>query len=277
MTPNNPSTPSPLTRFFGIRVPVGLPARVALGALPILILLIVWASLTAGAPEERVISPLTLPSPLETLGGIRGLWFDAELSRSTLASAWRVVCGFAIALAITLPLGILMGAFSRAKAMFTPLMVFGAYLPIPALVPLTMSLFGTDELQKMAFLAIAFAVYLLPAFVGAIDDVDNVYLQTAWTLGATRLQAIGHVLLGVAGARIFNAMRLGFGVGWSYIILVELVAAERGLGQIINMAQRRGPREYIYLVILVVVIIAYVTDVLWVKLGRTLFPWQERR
>ena len=75
--------------------------------------------------------------------------------------------------------------------------------------------------------------------------------------------------------RIFLAMRLGFGIGWTYIILAEMVAADRGLGQIIIVAQRRGPRAHIYLVLLVIVLIAYITDKLWVKLGKMLFPYLE--
>ena len=62
-----------------------------------------------------------------------------------------------------------MGAFTKVKATFTPLTVFGAYLPIPTLVPLTLSLFGTGEPQKVTFLALAFAIYLLPLFVAAVD------------------------------------------------------------------------------------------------------------
>ena len=79
-----------------------------------------------------------------------------------------------------------MGSFTKVKAAFTPLTVFGAYLPIPTLVPLTLSLFGTGELQKVMFLALAFAIYLVPLFVAAVDAVDDTYLKTAYTLGATR-------------------------------------------------------------------------------------------
>ncbi|HOT02275.1 MAG TPA: ABC transporter permease subunit, partial [Acidobacteriota bacterium] len=175
------------------------------------------------------------------------------------------------------PLGIFMGAFTKVGATLSPVMVFLGYLPIPALVPLTMSLFGVDELQKVMFLALAFFIYLLPLFVRAVSDVDNVFLQTAYTLGATRWQTLRRVLLPVALPRIVHAMRLGFGVGWTYIILAEMVAAERGLGNIIIVAQRRGPREHIYLVLVVIVMIAYLTDKFWVVLSRYLFPYQEAR
>jgi NitT/TauT family transport system permease protein len=168
-----------------------------------------------------------------------------------------------------------MGAFSKVKAAFTPLSVFGAYLPIPALVPLTLSLFGTDEVQKIVFLALAFAIFLLPQIAAAVDGVDDTYLKTAYTLGARRRHAVLKVLLPVAWPRIYDALRLGFGVGWSYILLAEMVDIGRGLGGLIIVSQRRGPREHIYLVLLVIVLVAFATDKLWAAVGRRLFPYRE--
>jgi ABC-type nitrate/sulfonate/bicarbonate transport system permease component len=186
----------------------------------------------------------------------------------------RVVEGFALAVAFTFPLGVLMGAFTKVKAAFTPLTVFGAYLPIPTLVPLTLSVFGTDELQKVMFLALAFSIYLTPLFVGAVDAVDDTYLKTAYTLGASRAQAVSHVLLPISWPDIYQAMRLGFGVGWSYILLAEMVDMRSGVGGIIMTSQRRGPREHIYLVLLIIVAVAFLTDKLWAWVGRQLFPYK---
>jgi NitT/TauT family transport system permease protein len=249
--------------------------KILLGVIPIVLIIGGWALLTTGAAEERVISPLILPSPWEVVKSFPSLWWQAELSRSIIASAWRVVLGFGAALIIAFPLGIAMGAFSRVRALFEPLAVFGSYLPIPTLVPLTMSLFGIGELQKVMFLGLAFVIYLLPAFMKAVDEVDDVYLQTAYTLGATQWQTVRHVLLSISLPKIVQAMRMGFGVGWTYIILAEMVAADRGLGQIIIIAQRRGPREHIYLVLLVIVAIAFLVDRLWVWLSKSLFPYRE--
>ncbi len=249
-----------------------------LGALPILALLAVWSLATAGgAPEERWISPTILPSPWEVLASFPELWFDRALTRNLLVSFGRVAAGFVVAVCIALPLGVLMGSFTKVKAAFTPLSVFGAYLPIPALVPLTLSLFGTGESQKVVFLALAFIIYLLPLTVAAVDGVDDVYLKTAYTLGAHRWQAVRKVLLPVAWADIFQALRLGFGVGWSYILLVEMVDIGRGLGGIIIVSQRRGPREHIYLVLLLIVAVAFFTDKAWAAVGRRLFPYREAK
>jgi len=250
--------------------------RWALGLLPVAALVGFWWGITAGpTPESRLISPTILPSPIEVVRSFPALWFDRALTRNALVSLGRVVAGFAVGVAIAFPLGLAMGAFSKVKAAFNPLAVFAAYLPIPALVPLTLSLFGTGEGQKVAFLALAFVIYLVPLVVASVDAVDDVYLKTAYTLGASRSQAVLRVLLGVSWPDIFRALRLGFGIGWSYIILAEMVDIERGLGGIIIISQRQGPREHIYLVLLVIVVIAFLTDQLWRIAGRWLFPYRE--
>jgi NitT/TauT family transport system permease protein len=248
----------------------------ALGVVPIALLLLAWFAVTAGSiPEERLISPTILPSPVEVVRSFPSLWFDRALTRNLAVSFSRVLAGFVAAVVVAFPLGLLMGSFSKIKAAFTPLTVFGAYLPIPALVPLTLSLFGTGELQKVAFLGLAFAIYLVPLFVAAVDAVPDTYLKTAYTLGASRWQAVRKVLLPISWPEIYQAMRLGFGIGWSYILLAEMVDVGRGLGGIIITSQRRGPREHIYLVLLVIVVVAFLTDKLWVAAGRRLFPYRE--
>lgn len=266
------------TSWLRIREELPLWQQWILGILPILALLGLWWLITYGAtPESRWISPTILPSPQEVVESFPSLWFDRALTRNAITSFIRVLLGFAVGVAIAFPLGLGMGSFTKVKALFNPLSVFGAYLPIPALVPLTLSLFGAGEEQKIAFLALAFVIYLLPLIVEAVDGVDPIYLKTAYTLGATRFQVVRKVLLGVSWPDIYQALRFGFGIGWSYIILAEMVDIGRGLGGIIIISQRRGPREHIYLVLLVIVAIAFLTDKVWAALGKRLFPYREGR
>ena len=259
-----------------LRIREEIPAWQAwlLGILPVAALLLLWVFVTTGAPEERVISPTILPSPSEVVRSFPVLWFDRALTRNLAVSFIRVIEGFALALVVAFPLGVLMGSFTKVKAAFTPLTIFAAYLPIPTLVPLTLSLFGTAELQKVVFLALAFGIYLVPLFVAAVDNVDDTYLKTAYTLGATKGQAVSRVLLPISWPDIWQAMRLGFGVGWSYILLAEMVDVGRGLGGIIITSQRRGPREHIYLVLVFIVLVAFLTDKVWASVGRLLFPYR---
>jgi len=250
---------------------------VLLGTIPVVAIMLFWWLFTLGAPEDRRIAPTILPSPVEVVHSIPELINGRDLPHHIWASIRRVVLSFLLSLAVVLPLGILMGSFGSISAVFKPVSTASGYIPIATLVPLTMSWFGIDEFQKIFFLAMAFGIYLLPLVVNAIESVPDIYLRTSYTLGATRLDVIRHVLIPIALPDLWHAMRLAFGVGWTYIVLAEVVVMVDGLGFLIQNSFRRGPREHIYLVILVITLIAWAADLGWERLGRVLFPYRRDR
>jgi ABC-type nitrate/sulfonate/bicarbonate transport system permease component len=256
--------------LFTIRGRVPSRAAVLLGILPVVLLAAVWWFCTRGPAEERTISPVILPSPVEVVKSVPDL-FRRDLVHHTLASLKRIAFGYLLALAVVFPLGVLMASFGSVRATFTPVTTSTAYIPIATLVPLTLSWFGTGELQKVTFLGLAFAIYLLPLIVSAIDAVSDVYVRTAYTLGTSRLKIVTRVLVPIAMPDIWNAMRLAFSVGWTYLVLTEVIVMESGLGYLIQISFRRGPREHIYLVILLISLIAWGADQAWVRVGRLLF------
>jgi len=156
-----------------------------------------------------------------------------------------------------------------------PLVTASGYIPIATLVPLTMSWFGLDEKQKVAFLGLAFGIFLLPMVIRAIDAVPDIYLRTAYTLGATRRHIICRVLVPIALPDIWHSMRLAFGIGWSYLVLAEVVVKTGGLGDLIDTARRRAMSGRVYLVIVIITVIAWIADLLWERIGRTLFPYRR--
>jgi taurine transport system permease protein len=265
-----------------IRGRVPRSASLVLGLLPILALIVVWTLVTRGAPEERVLGPTILPSPAEVISSLDQLLTTSDTEGRTLfthiwLSLRRIGLGFLLALAIVLPLGILMGAFGSVRALFDPVMTASGYIPIATLVPLTMSWFGLDETQKIVFLAMAFGIFLVPSVVKAVDSVPDVYLRTADTLGATRWQVIWHVLVPVALPDIWHGMRLAFGVGWTYLVLAEVVVKTGGLGDLIDTARRRAMSGRVYLVIVIITLIAWIADVIWKYLADVLFPYRRSR
>lgn len=258
------------------------PQKVAIvfGLVPVLLLLAVWWFVTSGEAEERVISPLILPSPHEVIASVPELLHENDQQGRTLfqhiqLSLFRVVVSFLLALAVTLPLGIAMGAFGSARALFLPLATASGYIPIATLVPLTISLFGSGEKQRIIFLALAFGIYLLPLIMRAIDGVPDVYLRTAYTLGASRFQTIFGVLVPVALPDIWHSMRLAFGVGWTYLVLAEVVVKEGGLGDLIDTARRRALPGRVWLAILIITLIAWIADLAWDRVGKLIFPYRS--
>ena len=72
-------------------------------------------------------------------------------------------------------------------------------------------------------------------------------------------------------------MRLAFGVGWSYLVLAEVVVKTGGLGDLIDTARRRAMSGRVYLVIIIITIIAWLADLLWERLAAVLFPYRVRQ
>lgn len=268
--------------FAEIRGQVPSSIAILLGLIPLLFLVFFWWLATRGIPEERLLGPTILPSPAEVAQSLGDLLSTSdENNRGILQhvglSLRRVGLGFLLALAISLPIGILMGSFGSARATITPVMTASGYIPIATLVPLTMSWFGLDETQKVAFLALAFCIYLLPMVLKSVDSVPDIYLRTAYTLGATRWSIIRRVLVPIALPDIWHSMRLAFGIGWSYLVLGEVVVKTGGLGDMIDTARRRGWSGRVYLVIVIITIIAWIADLGWARIGKLIFPYRRSR
>ena len=238
----------------------------------------IWWGLTAGETgEDRLLAPAILPSPAETFGDFKSLWVDHALTRNTGVSLRRVVLGFGLAALVGVPLGVFCGCFRRVNAFFAPLMIGGRNIPVAAVIPLTLSLFGIGEFQKIMFIFIACVAFIVMDSATAIADVSGRYIDTACTLGATRRQIIVKVLVPLAMPSIFNSLRLLFGIAFGYIMLAEVIQTAGnagGLGSIINMRQRRSHYSYILLVLMVIPLIAMAIDRLLYWVQRQLFPYQ---
>ena len=269
-----------VVRLCQLRVRQELPETKSLGLTIgfVALLLAAWWLVTRGATvEQRLLPPLILPSPMEVLHAFPVLHFEQGLVRSALVSFLRVSAGFTLAAIVAVPLGVYMATFPPVAAYFRPLALVGAYVPIVVFVPLTLAWFGLNETQKVGFLFIGCFVALLPLVIKDIADVPAAYLDVAVTKGATQWQLVRHVLFPVAQANIWDHLRAVYGVGWGWIILAEVVNAERGLGYLIDVSNRRGHTNAIFAIIIIIVLIAIACDQLWRLTGRVLFPYVNRK
>ena len=231
----------------------------------------VWCLLSYGGFVPSVI----LPSPTDVLKAFPVLHFEEALVRSAIASFYRVMMGFLLAAVVAIPLGLVMGTFPPVKHFFAPVLDPLRFLPISALVPLFIVWFGIEDLQKIMFLFVGTVVYLLPLVVEAVENVDDVYLQTATTLGASRGQLVWHVLVPGSLPAIGEALRVMNGIGWTYVILAEVINAPHGLGALINVAGKRSHVDQIFALVLVILAIGVVTDQIIRLINKRLFAWAE--
>lgn len=258
-----------------LRKPLTRLQALSLGMTCVLFCLSGWWLVTLGAAESRIVGPLTLPSPAETFGKFSELWNDFALTRNVLVTLRRVSIGFALALAVGVPIGVTAGCFPRVHAFLSPLIMLGRNVPLAAVLPLMIFIFGAGEKNKVMFIFVASVAFVISDAARAIMDVSARYIDTAYTLGASRWQTISKVLVPLAAPTIFSACRQMFGLAFGYIMLAESIKIADdvgGLGYQIQIFQRRGFREHIYLIILVIPVVALVIDQVLAWIQRQLFP-----
>lgn len=291
-----------LQGFFALRREIPAWEAGFLGVLAVALCLAIWFVLTSGPGEQRIVGPLVLPSPGETLRALpellfgpvavppvegepatvlhwndywRGLFSPTALVGNLWVSLRRLLMGFGLAAIVGVPVGVLCGCFNRVNAFFVPLAVFGRNIPLAALIGLTFSAFGIGELQKVMFIFLACVAFVVTDTARAIRQVGEQYVDTAWTLGARGWQVIFKVLVPLALPQICDSLRLLFGLAFGYIMLAETIRFGNeagGLGNLINMAMRQGPRENVFLVLLLIPIVALVIERILHRLERSLFP-----
>lgn len=253
---------------------------VVLGAACVACCLTIWWWLTRGEAEERIVPPLKLRSPAETFGELHSLWFEAALARQIVASLIRVILGFSLAALIGVPLGVLCGCFSWLRAFFAPLTAFGRNIPMAAVIGLTIALFGIDETQKVMFIFFACVAFIVSDTATAVASVGGQYIDTAYTLGASRRQVIIKVLFPLAAPAIFDSLRLLFGLAFGYIMLAEQISTQssgalgQGLGNLLNVAEKRNKKEYILLILMFIPLVALAIDRVWFEIQKQLFPYR---
>ncbi len=248
-----------------------------LTAVFVLLLLAGWWFVTKGATvESRVLPPLILPSPAEVLHAFPRLHWEQGVVLSAFVSFKRVTIGFSLAALAAVVLGVYMASYKPIAAFFKPLEVASAYIPIIVFIPLTLAWWGSGEVQKIGFLFIACFVALLPLIIKSISDVKEAYLDVAKTKGASQWQLVRHVLFPVALPDIWDHLRVVYAVGWGWIILAEVVNAQKGLGYLMSVAERRSHTEFIFAIIIIIVAIAVLCDMAWKYGGLLLFPYRRR-
>jgi NitT/TauT family transport system permease protein len=269
MPAESPSKPSLLT--LRLSPPPMTRRLVGVGAMGVVVLL--WWLATSGlGSEDRLISPIILPSPVEVVKSFPSLLNDRALLQSIAATLKRVLIGFGLAVVVGVPLGIIAGSWRVVEAAAAPIALFGRNLPVAALIPLTILWFGIDETQKVMFIFIACVPFVFSDSVAAVANVHDRYVETAQTLGASSSQIVTKVLVALALPDIYKSLRHLFGLAFGYIMLAELINAQHGLGYLLMTSQRRGMSEHIILILIIIGLLAYGIDRLLFWFQRGLFP-----
>jgi NitT/TauT family transport system permease protein len=235
-------------------------------------LLALWSALSYGG----VVNPLFLPSPTAVVDALVKMLANGSLWGHMRASLTVILIGWALAVLVAVPLGIVMGSFRLFEAILEPLVNFFRYLPVSALIPLLILYIGIDVRERIAviFIGTFFQLVLLVADVAA--HVPHDLLDSAYTLGAKRRHALTHVLIPATLPGVMDNLRITIGWAWTYLVVAELVAAEQGLGYLILDSMRGLFVARIFVGLLTIGLLGFATDQLFKWLHRRLLPWSPR-
>jgi NitT/TauT family transport system permease protein len=259
-------------RYLTPKEPIPRSVATALGLLGFGVVLAVWSLLSYGGVYDEFF----LPSPTAVAASAYDLFAHEDFAYDVWASTYRILIGFLISTLIGIPLGIAIGSFRIVQAFFEPVIAFVRYMPASAFIPLLIIWFGLGDSEKVAviFIGVFFPVTLMIADVSA--NVPRELLHISYTLGASRRQVFFRVLLPASWPGMLDNLRIGMGWAWTYLIVAELVAAERGIGHVILTASRFVRPDQIIAGIIIIGLLGLCFDAFFRWLYRVLFPYAER-
>ena len=249
--------------------PVEPRTRMALGVGFFILFVAFWSAMTFGG----VVSKTFLADPLTMLASGWNLLTEQGFLKDIGMTMWRVLGGFAIAVAIALPLGVAMGAYKPIEALFEPFVSFARYLPASAFIPLLILRAGIGEAQKLSVVFIGSFFQLVLMITVAVGNTRRDLVEAAYTLGSTDRSLIRRVLIPGAAPEIAEILRMVLGWAWTYVIVAELIGASSGIGHMITDSQALLATDQIIFGIIVIGLIGLVSDFAFKWANRRLYPW----
>ena len=186
----------------------------------------------------------------------------------------RALLGFALGAIPGIAVGLTLGLFPIVRAALWPMM--GALYPIPkiAILPLVMLIFGLGESSKWVIIAIGvFFPLVINSMVGVMS-IDKIYHDVGRNFGASRLDRYLTIALPGALPLILAGVRLGWGTALLLMVTAEFVASKVGLGYLIWQGWQSFAIEQMYVGIILVSFIGYLSFLLLDQAARLIVPWK---
>jgi NitT/TauT family transport system permease protein len=253
---------------FALRRPIPRATALALAAVSLSTVIACWHLVATNVVGGGYLLPRASAITSAGLTMFRDQNFLLDLG----TSGARILLAFSASALIAVPLGLLMSSFGFFSASLTPLIEFVRYVPVPALAPFFVLLTGIGELPK--FLILFFGTFFQLVLI-IRDDADRVpepHIELARTLGASTFSVLKDVMLPYLMPTIYDRLRVTLGWCWTYLVIAELIAVERGVGHAIKEAQRFNASERLFVCLISLGLIGLLTDWIAQRGYSVLFP-----
>jgi NitT/TauT family transport system permease protein len=232
-------------------------------------LLLVWqlASLT--------LNNDSFPTALQAIRAIPAILGDKDSLVNFAASLRRMAIGFSVAVAVSIPLGLLMGRSRAVASFFNPLLMVIYPVPKAALMPIIMLWLGVGDLSKtlVIFLGVSLPV-IYHSFEGA-KAVEEKMLWSGAAMGLSAVQRLVRIVLPAALPEILTGCRTGLVLALITMITSEMIARQSGAGNILFNALDMGQYDTVFAMIIIVGAMGIGLDALFERLRARLVRWSE--
>ncbi len=247
-------------------------SRVLWTLAPWAVLLLLWYAIA----YSGLINPALVPTPQAVAQRAWELLSQGRLPKDIWMSTQRVFIGVACGITLAVPVGFMLGWYPGVRRFIDPLINFFRALPPIALIPLVIVYFGIGEPAKVIILLYAsFFAGVIVMYEG-IAQISPIYVRVSRTLGATDGEIFRKVVVPLAVPHTLTALRVALGVAWATLVASELIAAQQGLGALIQNASSFFQLDIIYVGIISIGFIALAMDLLLRAATRRLVAWQDR-
>jgi NitT/TauT family transport system permease protein len=196
-------------------------------------------------------------------------------AQNVVFSAERVAKGFAVAILAGVPLGIAIGWSRLIARIVDPTIQWLRPIPITAWLPISIAIFGIRDFGAIFLITLgAFYPIVINTTQGA-RDVDKNWVRAALMMGASPWATLRRVVLPAALPSIFTGLRIGLGIGWTAVIVAEMVAVKSGLGYVLWDAYYVGRMDIVLADMVSIGLLGYLSDRLIVALEGWLLKWHR--
>jgi ABC-type nitrate/sulfonate/bicarbonate transport system permease component len=248
--------------------PIGsLPGVAPLAACTALLVAWEWAA--------RMLDISGLPPASQALAQIPTILGDPESLLDIADSIRRMVIGFALALGVAIPLGLVMGRSRHVAAFFNPLLMVIYPVPKAALMPIVMLWLGVGDASKtlVIFLGVTLPV-IYHSYQGS-RAVEEKVLWSAAAMGLRPLARLMRIVLPAALPEILVGCRTGLVLALITMVTSEMIARQTGVGNILFNSLDMAQYDTVYAMIVIIGALGFVLDVAFERLRRRLVAWAE--
>ncbi|MDH2428016.1 ABC transporter permease [Sphaerisporangium sp. TRM90804] len=247
-----------------------LAGRVVRKSAAVVALLAVWEAL----PRLGVVDPVFLPPFSEDLAAGYDLLVSGRLYEHVQASLVRSLSGFGLAIALAIPLGLLIGWYKPVADLLTPLLELFRNTSAVALLPVFILILGLGETSKIVFVLYACSWPILLNTVSGVKTVEPLLVKSARSMGLGPVRLFQKVILPAAVPTIFTGVRLAGAYSILVLLFAEMVGAKAGLGYLINESQSSFRIHDMYAGIIAISVLGLLFNLLLVGVERRFSTWR---